>query len=159
MTDKRDRLEKWLLTSLEKYFLPLLLGGVVMNVIFHTYYSFNIKLYTAAFVLFEAGLFRFFEKIKKKKILRFFIYCGISALVLVLSGWLIGSGWQSSGVSFYEWFYLTGSRQCRRIRRIYFSGAGLFPDIRALLFHGLQVQDIRRDAGDDVPVRYLRQAF
>ncbi|MBQ9542950.1 transglutaminase domain-containing protein [Ruminococcus sp.] len=106
MTDKRDRLEKWLLTSLEKYFLPLLLGGVVMNVIFHTYYSFNIKLYTAAFVLFEAGLFRFFEKIKKKKILRFFIYCGISALVLVLSGWLIGSGWQSSGVSFYEWFYL-----------------------------------------------------
>ncbi|EGC03083.1 DUF4129 domain-containing transglutaminase family protein [Ruminococcus albus] len=109
MTDKRDRLEKWLLRSLEKYFLPLLLGTVVMNVIFDTYYSINVSVATLGFTLYEIFLFWFFEKIKKKKILRFFIYCGIGAVMVFLSGMLIGAGWQRSGVSFYEWFYLSSS--------------------------------------------------
>lgn len=106
MTDKRDKLLKWLYAVLERYFLPLLLGAVVMNVIFGTYYNYFIKAATVGFVLYEALLFWFFEKIKKRKILRGFVYIFIGFLVFVASVWLIGSGWMSTGVSFIDWFYI-----------------------------------------------------
>lgn len=91
---------------LEKYFLPLLLGAVVMNVIFNTYYRFYTKAATVGFFLFEAFLFWFFEKLKKKKILRFFVYVVLAFMMLWLSGALIGYGWSTSGVSFIDWFYV-----------------------------------------------------
>ena len=107
MIEKKDKLVKWLFASVEKYFLPLLLGAVVMNVIFNTYYDDSlVTLATMGFIVYESVLFWFFEKIKTRRILRFFIYCFIGLLVMVLSGWLIGRGWQYSGVSFFEWFYL-----------------------------------------------------
>ena len=106
MTEKTDKLLKWLFASIERYFLPLLLGGVVMNVIFTSYYTTLVRTMTAAFVMYEAVLFWLFEKIKKRKILRFFIYCGLGLVITILSVWMIGIGWQSSEVSFYEWFYL-----------------------------------------------------
>lgn len=106
MIEKKDRLLEWLYAALERYFLPLLLGAVVMNVIFQTYYDHFVRSVTVAFVCFEALLFWFFEKIKKRKILRFFVYMLLGVLVLMASGWLVGTGWRSSGVSFIEWFYM-----------------------------------------------------
>ncbi|WP_295157290.1 transglutaminase domain-containing protein [uncultured Ruminococcus sp.] len=107
MKVKYEKLLKWLYALPQRYFLPLLLGAVVMNVIFNTYYDDSlVTLATMGFVVYESVLFWFFEKIKTRRILRFFIYCFIGLLVMVLSGWLIGRGWQYSGVSFFEWFYL-----------------------------------------------------
>lgn len=106
MVEKRDKLLKWLYSVLERYFLPLLLGAVVMNVIFNAYYRFYVDSTTVAFVGYEALLFWFFEKIKKRKILRGFIYIFLGIIVLMASGWLVGTGWSSSGVSFIEWFYV-----------------------------------------------------
>ena len=128
MIEKKDKLVKWLFASVEKYFLPLLLGAVVMNVIFDTYYSDNVNLATVGFIGFESALFWFFEKLKKKKILRFFVYCGIGLLVVALSGWLIGTGWQSSGVSFYEWFYLSSQEvgAVFEYNAFIFAGLGFF---------------------------------
>ncbi|EXM38147.1 transglutaminase [Ruminococcus albus SY3] len=105
MTDKKEPL-KWLYASAAKYFLPLLLGAVVMNVIFGTYYDYFVKAVTAGFVVYECVLFWFFEKIKKRKGWRFFIYTALGLVILVLSGWLIGNGWQETGVSFIDWFYV-----------------------------------------------------
>ena len=59
MTDKKEPL-KWLYASAAKYFLPLLLGAVVMNVIFGTYYDYFVKAVTAGFVVYECVLFWFF---------------------------------------------------------------------------------------------------
>lgn len=106
MVEKRDKLLKWLYSVLERYFLPLLLGAVVMNVIFNAYYRFYVESTTVAFVGYEALLFWFFEKIKKRKILRGFIYIFLGIVVLMASGWLVGTGWSSSGVSFIDWFYV-----------------------------------------------------
>ena len=105
MTEKKEPL-KWLYASIAKYFLPLLLGAVVMNVIFSTYYDFFVRPVTAGFIAYECALFWFFEKIKKRKILRFFVYTGLGLVVLTISGWLISSGWRDSGVSFIDWFYV-----------------------------------------------------
>ena len=109
MNGKKEKLLGWLMASAEKYFLPLLLGAVVMNVIINTYFESLIGVSTAAFVAYECLLFKFFEVLKKKKILRFFVYCGIGFLMLLLSGWLIGTGWQRTQTSFVEWFYLDSS--------------------------------------------------
>ena len=105
MTEKKGMLD-WLCASIAKYFLPLLLGAVVMNVIFGTYYDYFVKAVTLGFIAYECALFWFFEKIKKRKMWRFFIYMGVGLVVLVFSGWLIGNGWRETGVSFIDWFYV-----------------------------------------------------
>ena len=111
MTDKNSRLLKWLMALIEKYTLPLLLGVVVMNLIFDTYFDtyLMMRLATFGFFCYEAALFFLFEKIKKRKIARFFIYMGLGFAVLMLTGWLINEGWTSSGASFIEWFYVDSS--------------------------------------------------
>ena len=91
---------------LEKYFLPLLLGAVVMNVIFQTYYRYFVGVVTIGFAFYEMFLFCFFEKLKKWKILRFFVYCALGFAVLMGSFYLIGYGWANTGVSFIDWFYV-----------------------------------------------------
>ncbi|MBQ8966244.1 transglutaminase domain-containing protein [Ruminococcus sp.] len=106
MTEIRDKLLKWLFASVEKYFLPLLLGAVVMNTIFDTYFYSLKGIATVGFIAYEVFMFWFFEKIKKRRILRFFIYCGIGLPIMMLTFWLVGSGWQRSGVSFVDWFYI-----------------------------------------------------
>jgi transglutaminase-like putative cysteine protease len=105
MTEKKEPL-KWLYALIAKYFLPLLLGAVVMNLIFETYYNYFVKAVTAGFVAYECILFWFFEKIKKRKGWRFFIYCTLGLVVLVSSGWLVANGWRQTGVSFIDWFYV-----------------------------------------------------
>ena len=111
MTDNKSKMLKRLLSLTERYFLPLLLGAVVMNLIFDTYFSYRlfVRLATMGFVCYESALFWVFEKIKKKKIVRFFIYMGISLVVLVATMYLIGTGWMETGVSFMEWFYVDAS--------------------------------------------------
>ena len=105
MTEKKEPL-KWLYALTAKYFLPLLLGAVVMNVIFGTYYDYFVKTVTAGFVAYECILFWFFEKIKKRKGWRFLIYSALGLVVLVSSGWLVANGWRQTGVSFIDWFYV-----------------------------------------------------
>ncbi|MCR5541525.1 MAG: transglutaminase domain-containing protein [Ruminococcus sp.] len=105
MTEKKEPL-KWLYALTAKYFLPLLLGAVVMNVIFGTYYDYFVKTVTAGFVAYECILFCFFEKIKKRKGWRFLIYSALGLVVLVSSGWLVANGWRQTGVSFIDWFYV-----------------------------------------------------
>ena len=91
---------------LEKYFLPLLLGAVVMNVIFQTYYRYFVGVVTIGFALYEMFLFWFFEKLKKWKILRFFVYCDLGFAELMGSFYLIGSGWANTRVSFIDRLYV-----------------------------------------------------
>lgn len=104
-TVRHERLKK-LYRVIERYMLPLLLGAVVMDLIFKTYILFYQRAYTAVFVADEVLLFFIFEKLKPKKIIRFFLYLLLGFGHLVLSGYLIMAGWQATGVSFSDWFYL-----------------------------------------------------
>ena len=127
MTEKKEPL-KWLYALTAKYFLPLLLGAVVMNVIFGTYYDYFVKTVTAGFVAYECILFWFFEKIKKRKGWRFLIYSALGLVVLVSSGWLVANGWRQTGVSFIDWFYVN-SQEVGSVfyyNAFIFVGMGLF---------------------------------
>lgn len=106
LTIKDDKLLGKLEALLQKYFLPLLFGVVVMNAIFKAYMQFNSNLMTLVFMVYEIILFFVFEKLKKIKIVRFFVYCAIAVLHGFVSYRLLIKGWTNSGVGFNEWFYV-----------------------------------------------------
>lgn len=128
MTLKDNILLSKLKKLLEKYFLPLLFGAVVMNAIFRAYMQFNYTVMSIAFTVYECLLFFIFEQLKKKKVIRFFAYCLIGLLHAYLSYRLLETGWVESGVGFNEWFYLNVNEVGTVVQYTYllFVGLGFF---------------------------------
>ena len=109
MTNTDSKFRAALRVFFERYFLPLLLGAVVMNLIFRTYMRFYYNTATVIFAAYECLLFFIFEKIKPLRFLRAIIYLVLGFAHLYLSGQLFAQGWYSSGVSVTDWFYVNAT--------------------------------------------------
>lgn len=90
-----------------KYLLPMLLCYSVMKIIIGTYFVFYSGIFTAVSVVYMGALIFLFEKIKPRKILRGIVYLLVGAAVILVCRWLLSAGWNSSGVWFVNWFYVT----------------------------------------------------
>ena len=123
------------MNALSKYFLPLMLGAVVMHIIFTTYMKFYITATTVLYVIYEALLFAIFEWLRKKKILRGFVYIGISFAILFISRQLVYSGAYSTGISFIDWFYVNSQEvgDVAQYQYFVFIGIGFF--ITSILYY------------------------
>ena len=106
MNTKTAQIKNTLVNILSKYALPLLLGAVVMNIIFKTYLVDNVRLYTFGYVVYECLLFALFEWLKPKKVLRGLVYTALMVAVLFLGFQLLRAGFEHSGKSFINWFYV-----------------------------------------------------
>lgn len=135
MTVGENKASNWLSVFLERYFLPLTLGAVVMHIILYTYMSFDIGIATAGYVVYEAVLFFIFEKIKPKKILRGLIYIVLAAAVLMAGGYLLRTGAYSTATSFIDWFYVN-SQEVGEVREyLYFVFVALGFFITSILYY------------------------
>ena len=110
MNTKTAQIKNTLVNILSKYALPLLLGAVVMNIIFKTYLVDNVRLYTFGYVVYECLLFALFEWLKPKKVLRGLVYTALMVAVLFLGFQLLRAGFEHSGKSFINWFYVNRQR-------------------------------------------------
>ncbi|MBO5449459.1 MAG: transglutaminase [Ruminococcus sp.] len=135
MTLSRNKITQKLAFLTERYFLPLLLGTVVMNIIFRTYMRFDSGKATALFAVYEILLFFIFEKIKPRKVVRGFVYIGIAAVILLISRRLIAAGYYSTGTGFIDWFYVNSqeSGDVREYLYFVFLGFGFF--ITSILYY------------------------
>ncbi|MBR1864253.1 MAG: DUF4129 domain-containing protein [Ruminococcus sp.] len=106
-----------------------------MKLVFDTYLAFYIKTYTAVFAVYECVLFFIFEKLKKRKIIRFFAYMLIAMAHLMLSFYLIGSGWTDTGTSFVDWFYVNTSEVGEVVQYDLFLVVGLGFFIVSVLYY------------------------
>ncbi len=135
MTADKSKLIKSLRIFLKRYFLPLMLGAVVMHIILYTYMNFDIGLSTVGYVIYEAVLFFIFEKIKPKKILRGFIYIVLAVAVLMLGWHLLRTGAYSTATSFIDWFYVNSQEVGEVKEYLYFVFLALGFFITSILYY------------------------
>lgn len=100
--------ESSLIKVCKNYLLPLLMCFSVMRIIISTYFDDMIITFTVLSLLCMSALFFIYEKIKSKKIVRGIVFLLIAAVVLVVCRVLMSMGWESSGMWFMNWFYVSG---------------------------------------------------
>ena len=135
MNTKTAQIKNTLVNILSKYALPLLLGAVVMNIIFKTYLVDNVRLYTFGYVVYECLLFALFEWLKPKKVLRGLVYTALMVAVLFLGFQLLRAGFEHSGKSFINWFYVNRQEIGQIDEYFYFLFVGLGFFIISVLYY------------------------
>ena len=135
MNTKTAQIKNTLVNILSKYALPLLLGAVVMNIIFKTYLVDNVRLYTFGYVVYECLLFALFEWLKPKKVLRGLVYTAFMVAVLFLGFQLLRAGFEHSGKSFINWFYVNRQEIGQIDEYFYFLFVGLGFFIISVLYY------------------------
>ncbi|WP_294587709.1 transglutaminase domain-containing protein [uncultured Ruminococcus sp.] len=135
MNVKTTQIKSSLVNILSKYALPLLLGTVVMNMIFKTYLTENVRLFTFGYVVYECLLFALFEWLKPRKIARGLVYTALMVSVLFLSLQLLRAGYKNSGKSFINWFYVNRQEIGQIDEYFYFLFVGLGFFITSVLYY------------------------
>ena len=106
-----------------------------MNIIFKTYLVDNVRLYTFGYVVYECLLFALFEWLKPKKVLRGLVYTALMVAVLFLGFQLLRAGFEHSGKSFINWFYVNRQEIGQIDEYFYFLFVGLGFFIISVLYY------------------------
>lgn len=89
-----------------KFSLPMILNTVIMSTIFDAYQHSNENFTVVLYFLYQLVLFRVFELLKPRKIIRGLIYTVMLGIIIFLTLQLLSAGWQESQKSFIDWFYI-----------------------------------------------------
>ena len=100
------KLNEKIIDFLMRSTLPIMLGGMIANLVIKCYYYERAELYTVLYIAASVGLFLLFDQLRKRRFIGPLIYIALLAGFGFLASRLMSMAWQDSHIVFTDWFYL-----------------------------------------------------